>query len=114
CFFFFSSRRRHTRFSRDWSSDVCSSDLNAEYDSITGRLASEDQHLRGLIANANATLGALAARQHELQGTLDHAAGTLGSLDAGLQGEQGNLAAIFQKGPSALDRLQQAAVVLAP
>src|SRR5215475_14786414 len=31
-FFFFSSRRRHTRFSRDWSSDVCSSDL-----SILGR-----------------------------------------------------------------------------
>src|SRR5690606_40344890 len=27
-FFFFSSRRRHTRFSRDWSSDVCSSDLH--------------------------------------------------------------------------------------
>src|SRR5690606_39560994 len=27
--FFFSSRRRHTRFSRDWSSDVCSSDLNS-------------------------------------------------------------------------------------
>src|SRR5690606_39584393 len=26
----FSSRRRHTRFSRDWSSDVCSSDLTAE------------------------------------------------------------------------------------
>src|SRR5579883_3241619 len=27
-FFFFSSRRRHTSFSRDWSSDVCSSDLD--------------------------------------------------------------------------------------
>src|SRR2546422_1313004 len=27
--FFFSSRRRHTRCSRDWSSDVCSSDLTA-------------------------------------------------------------------------------------
>src|SRR3989449_11299924 len=27
-FFFFSSRRRHTRCSRDWSSDVCSSDLH--------------------------------------------------------------------------------------
>src|SRR5688572_31489662 len=26
-FFFFSSRRRHTRFDSDWSSDVCSSDL---------------------------------------------------------------------------------------
>src|SRR5687768_552278 len=29
-FFFFSSRRRHTRCSRDWSSDVCSSDLEAD------------------------------------------------------------------------------------
>src|SRR6266496_3856094 len=28
-FFFFSSRRRHTRSLRDWSSDVCSSDLDA-------------------------------------------------------------------------------------
>src|SRR5699024_11495662 len=28
CFFFFSSTRRHTRSKRDWSSDVCSSDLN--------------------------------------------------------------------------------------
>src|SRR5437763_4852609 len=31
--FFFSSRRRHTRYIGDWSSDVCSSDL---YDSIGG------------------------------------------------------------------------------
>src|SRR5207247_5719785 len=29
--FFFSSRRRHTRSTRDWSSDVCSSDLAAGY-----------------------------------------------------------------------------------
>src|SRR5437868_10574893 len=28
-FFFFSSRRRHTRSKRDWSSDVCSSDLDS-------------------------------------------------------------------------------------
>src|SRR6266480_5200012 len=28
-FFFFSSRRRHTRLTCDWSSDVCSSDLDA-------------------------------------------------------------------------------------
>src|SRR5437762_9094740 len=28
-FFFFSSRRRHTRYIGDWSSDVCSSDLQA-------------------------------------------------------------------------------------
>src|SRR5207302_2665798 len=34
--FFFSSRRRHTRFSRDWSSDVCSSDLKRDIKSIAG------------------------------------------------------------------------------
>src|SRR5258707_3614272 len=31
-FFFFSSRRRHTRYWRDWSSDVCSSDLTLTVD----------------------------------------------------------------------------------
>src|SRR6266536_2324416 len=38
-FFFFSSRRRHTRSTRDWSSDVCSSDLltpaKADDDAVT-------------------------------------------------------------------------------
>src|SRR2546429_9215177 len=32
-FFFFQSRRRNTRCSRDWSSDVCSSDLNYSFNS---------------------------------------------------------------------------------
>src|SRR5207249_7353918 len=34
-FFFFSSRRRHTRSKRDWSSDVCSSDLTIGKDADT-------------------------------------------------------------------------------
>src|SRR5437870_2667875 len=34
-FFFFSSRRRHTRWPRDWSSDVCSSDLGTCVDKAT-------------------------------------------------------------------------------
>src|SRR6266567_9236589 len=41
CFFFFSSRRRHTRFDCDWSSDVCSSDLldaGAPLDEVTAIL----------------------------------------------------------------------------
>src|SRR6266511_5465002 len=38
-FFFFSSRRRHTRFSRDWSSDVCSSDLEVTMDPIERLIA---------------------------------------------------------------------------
>src|SRR2546422_7517350 len=33
--FFFSSRRRHTRCSRDWSSDVCSSDLRQPKDQLS-------------------------------------------------------------------------------
>src|SRR3712207_1653914 len=36
-FFFFSSRRRHTRYWRDWSSDVCSSDLRQEQMEAFGR-----------------------------------------------------------------------------
>src|SRR5207249_8247319 len=42
--FFFSSRRRHTRSKRDWSSDVCSSDLSAAL--------GDDGILRGTI-NSN-------------------------------------------------------------
>src|SRR5690606_39832267 len=49
-FFFVSSRRRHTRFSRDWSSDVCSSDLPRNVGQVpiyrarrnTGRPPAED------------------------------------------------------------------------
>src|SRR5690349_23693751 len=36
-FFFFSSRRRHTRSLRDWSSDVCSSDLAVEIGKALGQ-----------------------------------------------------------------------------
>src|SRR5690606_15210681 len=55
---FFSSRRRHTRFSRDWSSDVCSSDLDADLaviraDSILGSVPT----VRALAATAAPTEG---------------------------------------------------------
>src|SRR5690606_39523322 len=43
--FFFSSRRRHTSFSRDWSSDVCSSDLGGGLD----HLAHHTLDLRKLV-----------------------------------------------------------------
>src|SRR6266550_6775314 len=41
-FFFFSSRRRHTRCSRDWSSDVCSSDLTAPSRTFSDAAAARD------------------------------------------------------------------------
>src|SRR5690606_31733275 len=37
----FSSRRRHTRFSRDWSSDVCSSDLFSTMETMVSPVGAE-------------------------------------------------------------------------
>src|SRR2546429_5658803 len=45
CLFFFSSRRRHTRCSRDWSSDVCSSDLI--HDSSRGEVSASQGFVDG-------------------------------------------------------------------
>src|SRR5690349_23839988 len=47
-FFFFSSRRRHTRSLRDWSSDVCSSDL-AEDDLQEGRAGDQGAEAVGEV-----------------------------------------------------------------
>src|SRR5215469_8812275 len=46
-FFFFSSRRRHTRSLRDWSSDVCSSDLDQQ--KATGNTGGRVQNLSALL-----------------------------------------------------------------
>src|SRR5207253_4717298 len=44
--FFFSSRRRHTRWPRDWSSDVCSSDLSNRHAGLEqSYLAEPDRHV---------------------------------------------------------------------
>src|SRR5690606_40295187 len=53
-FFFFSSRRRHTRFSRDWSSDVCSSDLHLVARGVPGADAGLQAADAGLPARAPA------------------------------------------------------------
>src|SRR5690348_17486203 len=52
-FFFFSSRRRHTRWTGDWSSDVCSSDL--ESGPLRGR------ELAGVASGLAEALGAIHA-----------------------------------------------------
>src|SRR5207249_9551666 len=56
-FFFFSSRRRHTRSKRDWSSDVCSSDL--------GRLAGAG--LAGLAVVADREITGLALAGYRVE-----------------------------------------------
>src|SRR6266700_6349531 len=62
-FFFFSSRRRHTRFSRDWSSDVCSSDLRLQPKLIVGA-----EGMQGSDPSALPTPGLLQALGEFLQG----------------------------------------------
>src|SRR5438067_10034684 len=49
-FFFFSSRRRHTRSKRDWSSDVCSSDLERRPQRVHPRLLGQQVALPGVAA----------------------------------------------------------------
>src|SRR3989442_12877494 len=61
-FFFFSSRRRHTRCGRDWSSDVCSSDLSA-----AGRPR--------LVSARRPAWGAPPARRHLEQAEIGRASG---------------------------------------
>src|SRR5215469_4879466 len=68
-FFFFSSRRRHTRSLRDWSSDVCSSDLARGVADLHLHLPVRadqpaQQHPRGLCAQVMAPL--VAANRHRV------------------------------------------------
>src|SRR6266571_2572747 len=61
-FFFFSSRRRHTRLTCDWSSDMCSSDLDGKGKGITApnpigqRLAVERAWHKAGVDPASATM----------------------------------------------------------
>src|SRR2546426_3243637 len=50
-FFFFSSRRRHTRLQGDWSSDVCSSDL---YNKIPHKFEAGTPNVEGAVGLAAA------------------------------------------------------------
>src|SRR5579883_1296969 len=80
-FFFFSSRRRHTRFSRDWSSDVCSSDLRLRADLhavadlglvLHADLAGHHDVVAGLAAPGDAYLAAKQVVPADLVVVADH------------------------------------------
>src|SRR5262249_60477498 len=70
--FFFSSRRRHTRLVSDWSSDVCSSDLDRALHDVIGRVPEADDVTSGLAASSLQELVAKGAG-----GCLQGAAGKL-------------------------------------
>src|SRR5690625_6712160 len=71
--FFFSSRRRHTRWPRDWSSDVCSSDLAAHLLGQLQRPAAAGgppagDHAAGYVVGMEALVAARWTRAHPLVG----------------------------------------------
>src|SRR5690348_17674958 len=78
-FFFFSSRRRHTRWTGDWSSDVCSSDLIRSHAIRKGittapaaarederRLADEDDSLGAQIVFMDSLYGATRSEERRV------------------------------------------------
>src|SRR6266705_4679692 len=60
-FFFFSSRRRHTRSYGDWSSDVCSSDLRQTFASVPG--ATRPVNPRRKAATGSSKIGRASCRE---------------------------------------------------
>src|SRR5690606_40724412 len=80
----FSSRRRHTRFSRDWSSDVCSSDLSA-YAGIhqQGQFASEQLSIGGQADVLQTELADFAKKRLQLGTDQRLTTGDAQPLDAG-------------------------------
>src|SRR2546430_3749521 len=59
--FFFSSRRRHTRFDCDWSSDVCSSDLSENPEAYRDAAVHGIRELLGLTHGEPIPAGAIGA-----------------------------------------------------
>src|SRR5436305_14918951 len=112
--FCFSSRRRHTRCGRDWSSDVCSSDLVIEVVATAGALAR-----RALLAmwvvriglrpldEMSATAGAIAAG--DLSRRVDHAdeRTEVGRLGLALNEMLGQIEAAFGERRASEDRLRR-------
>src|SRR6478752_2510626 len=91
-FFFFSSRRRHTRCSRDWSSDVCSSDLDdGLLDALAACAAGDARRVDLHASNAAAVTVVIAAGSYP-------AAGDAGSPIAGIDEAEATGALVFHAG----------------
>src|SRR2546430_3367533 len=73
-FFFFSSRRRHTRFDCDWSSDVCSSDLDptGAYNIVGKALKLDTDTVSGMLSGLKLTPYADNAQFYGLTGGKAH------------------------------------------
>src|SRR3989442_5527247 len=79
--FFFTSRRRHTRCGRDWSSDVCSSDLHEWIDVLYDRVGAIRDALDG-HDRLRREAEAIAQAHERLRSEVDRARRELEDIDA--------------------------------
>src|SRR6266704_4647158 len=117
-YFFFSSRRRHTRSKRDWSSDVCSSDLTLRR-LLAGHREEVAHDARAALGRRADLLGSLAERSvpddfsHEMRLSHEDRQGVVELVrDTGEQGShRGELLAPQKLLGSLQDRLLERSVV---
>src|SRR2546421_710589 len=87
-FFFFSSRRRHTRSDRDWSSDVCSSDLAAEQKAADLQAAQAKQAEEQRKAEERAAAQKRAAAERQRQAEAQESTESVAELQRSLAAEE--------------------------
>src|SRR3989442_15616758 len=87
-FFFFSSRRRHTRCGRDWSSDVCSSDLPPPRRAVAmPRIATARRGGGGRPRGAGRRAGEVGRASCRERGEISGGAGSLKKKKQGTEGK---------------------------
>jgi phospholipid/cholesterol/gamma-HCH transport system substrate-binding protein len=82
-------------------------DLTAEFDRISGQMASEDAALRGDLNNGASLLDTIAAREDRLQAEITYANLGLGAANTGLSGHEQDLATLLKLMPALQDNLRQ-------
>src|SRR5882762_7782360 len=99
CLFFFSSRRRHTRFKCDWSSDVCSSDLLEIRAVDSGRQLQSDLERLKVSASSEspeARAKTLSERKSKLEAVLAERAQALQAMESGAPGRTEGYASVLR------------------
>src|SRR2546422_6448967 len=108
-YFFFSSRRRHTRCSRDWSSDVCSSDLSSSAVMTADELQAERAYHEHNVASIASQVGQNEAQlRYDQRQTEDRIQQAEANVQAAIA-QQAEAAAALENARITLDRTQRLA-----
>src|SRR5699024_9670606 len=99
--FFFSSRRRHTRSKRDWSSDVCSSDLVKSAQANLDSATAANSNAQANLTSAQGELNSATSAAQPQQSKVDQAQSNVNSATAANSTAQTNLTSAQQAAQSA-------------